>query len=191
MHPRRTSVVLATAIGVALVGVWGVAGAAPVSTNQTQGAGNFSCGTLSGHIAFKPPLKPNGTKPETVTIKVTATDCSGGTPTPTRVKGAISIAFGFNNCQNQQMGNITGHLGFLPKVEASQWRGFAYLAPDFQGDPVVMNAEPSEISPSYYSDAFGGSGAFWEFDPDFRSSNLCTTKSVASASFSDGAFSEF
>jgi hypothetical protein len=54
-----------------------------------------------------------------------------------------------------------------------------------------MNAEPNEISPSYYSDFAGGSGAVWEFDPDFTSSNLCSTKTVTSATFSDGVFAEF
>jgi|HubBroStandDraft_1064217.scaffolds.fasta_scaffold473445_2 hypothetical protein len=78
MRPGRTSMILIAAIGVVLFGTWGTAGAA--STKQTVGSGNFSCGTLAGHIEFKPPLKPKGMKAETVTIKVTATDCSGGNP---------------------------------------------------------------------------------------------------------------
>lgn len=191
MHPRRASVVLVSAIGIALAGTWGIAAAAPLSTNQTQGSGTFSCGTVSGHIVFKPPLKPNGTSPETVTVKVTATDCDGGTPTPKKVTSTIRISFGVNSCQSQQTGNITGHLHFVPRVEASQWLGFAYLEPDGQGNPSLTNAEPNEISPSYYSDFAAGTGAVWQFDPDSRSSNLCSTKNVTSASFTDGVFAEF
>lgn len=191
MHLGRASVVLAGAISVAVVGTWGLAGAAPAVANQTQGSGIFSCGTVSGHMTFKPPLKPNGTTPETVTIKVRATDCDGGTPTPKKVTSTIHISFAVNSCQNQQVGNITGHLSFVPKVEASQWNGFAYLESDDQGNPTVTNEEPSEISPSYYSDAFAGSGAVWQYFPDWKSSNLCSTKSVKSASFNDGVFGDF
>lgn len=96
-----------------------------------------------------------------------------------------------NSCENQQTGNIAGKLHFAPTVETSQWSGPAYLEQDGQGNPVLSNAEPNEISPSYNSDAFDGTGANWQFDLYSTSSSLCSTTKVASGLFSDGVFAEF
>jgi hypothetical protein len=187
------------AVGIALCGSCifttnGINASSIVHASSIVGSGTFSCDNISGHIKFHPALEPNGSSPETVTVKWKASDCTGGSPTPTSVTAVQHISFPANTCSYQQTGNLLplGKLSFVPKnIESSGWGGFAYLEPDSNGNPTVTNLEPSEISPSYYSDFAAGTGAYWQPYPTWKSDEICTTQKVAKASFSDGLFAQF
>ena len=64
------------------------------------GTGNYSCTKVTGTISFKPALNNTGGKAEVTTVATTASSCTGGTPTPTKVTGKATIKTSSNLCSN-------------------------------------------------------------------------------------------
>jgi len=196
---------ISTTIGgvVAVTGILvSVAPASAAKSPPVQGTGVFTCVIVAGHIHFRPALQPNGTLPETARISVTATGCSGGTPTPTTVQARATFSLPFNSCKVAEVGEIDGGLTYGRRIQPSDWSGFAYLGPDTHGNPSAQDGfQGNEIFGSYYSDFFTDppTGAIWRFDSVSNSVNLCSSKRVtrfdfyfnSDVDFNSGAFRDF
>ena len=186
----RSAISMAIGGVVAVTGILVSAAPASASTIPVQGSGIFSCSTVSGRITFRPPLQPYGTKPETVNISLVAKGCSGGTPTPTTVKGKLSIHFASNSC-GQGSDNGDGTLTYGRKIEPSEFFGVGYgLSADAQGNPLVTEGDRNEVTGSYYSDMFTDppTGAIWRFYPNWTSTNVCSKRMVRTATFGSDDF---
>jgi len=64
------------------------------------GTGNYGCTKVTGTITFKPALNNTGGKAEVTTIATTASSCTGGSPTPTKVTGKATVKTSSNLCSN-------------------------------------------------------------------------------------------
>lgn len=67
-------------------------------TSFVVGTGTVNCKAETGEVGFAPPSIKGGIQLETISIWFVATDCGGGSPTPTSVIGSMSFTVPHNTC---------------------------------------------------------------------------------------------
>ncbi len=84
-----------------------------------------------------------------------------------------------------------GGLNYGRKIESSDISGEYELVSDAQGNPSVREADRNEIYGSCYSEMFTvpETGAIWQFDYNWKSTNMCSERAVRATSGS-GVFDD-
>ena len=83
---RLWPIVFAVLSVMGIIGVFNLANAGPAFASPL-GIGIYSCATVSGSIRFVPPAVTGGVLPETITIRLKASGCTGGVPVPASATG--------------------------------------------------------------------------------------------------------
>jgi hypothetical protein len=176
----------ALALPLAAVATIGV-GSASAARSSTTGTGLVSCTKVTGTIKFAPPLT-NATIPSDVaTIKATATGCTGGTPTPSKITTSSTITTADATCDGlASAAPPTLTEAFTPVVTGQTLSGGTEafgITPDLN---FTISGMATSASGSYYNSASSTSVYALTSEKYTKFSAACKKKGVKTLKIKSG-----
>ena len=123
------------------------------------GTGTYSCSKVIGTVTFLPVLKNGGAAPDKMKVAMTATGCTGGSPTPTKVLFKVTIPLPNNACTELTGSGVKSQtLANWPHVlPLSVFMGSWFWAP--VGSPPYLSFNLSgDVTGSYPSASVSAAG---------------------------------